>query len=599
MSVEEGKVEEGMLGSAPSDELNADSTKKCTRTNRRCPHIHAVRDRWLTTIPPHTKKSSSAAPPVERAATSRGADATMSNVRSVQGVLLWVLLGSAAALRDLPESVTVVTTMCGTTAREQIAHWQQGLCYSALVADNTRWNVIVLTDAREVPWEPCTHLLTNVVTRRVEFRTASEDGRCPLASLILHKLLPAALANRTVVYVSVDAVLGGNPEALLRQIQRVVQSPRVALAAAPTAPALSPQALAALEAKCPSLGDSAPARVLLSPHVMIVQLERYARSAFLKQGIAPFLTAKPQTSSDSCVLNRAFAASQAEPTSSVIVLPCEVNAGHGWTRDSCPCLRDLFETGDLSCVVYGPPPHDRRDPQAPILSPIQTRAFFFKQWGWDASFLQRRLHASTVFPPIKTREELGRLLEREGKHDGVEVGVQAGWFAKALLQNWPSASKYVLVDLWKQQAGYVDSANVNNDRQEALMAETLERLQPFANKIDVCRDYSTQCATRLRSTNAAFDFIFIDARHDYQGVVEDLFHYYPLLRPGGILAGHDFVNQEDGPAQTKQNWTVSDSFVDVGGRAVRGAVLDFANLIKRQVVITYREDSWNTWVLRK
>ena len=52
---------------------------------------------------------------------------------------------------------------------------------------------------------------------------------------------------------------------------------------------------------------------------------------------------------------------------------------------------------------------------------------------------------------------------------------------------------------------------------------------------------------QMSSTQAAqtfpdnfFDFIFLDAAHDYASVQEDLRAWWPKLKAGGLFAGHDY-----------------------------------------------------------
>jgi predicted O-methyltransferase YrrM len=47
-------------------------------------------------------------------------------------------------------------------------------------------------------------------------------------------------------------------------------------------------------------------------------------------------------------------------------------------------------------------------------------------------------------------------------------------------------------------------------------------------------------------TPGSVDFAFIDAGHDYQSVLSDLAAWWPRIRPGGALAGHDYSSEWPG-----------------------------------------------------
>lgn len=44
--------------------------------------------------------------------------------------------------------------------------------------------------------------------------------------------------------------------------------------------------------------------------------------------------------------------------------------------------------------------------------------------------------------------------------------------------------------------------------------------------------------------DGSVDAIFIDAGHSYESVIKDLRAWYPKMRKGGLMAGHDFFNYE-------------------------------------------------------
>ena len=47
-------------------------------------------------------------------------------------------------------------------------------------------------------------------------------------------------------------------------------------------------------------------------------------------------------------------------------------------------------------------------------------------------------------------------------------------------------------------------------------------------------------------------FVYIDARHDYCAVLEDLWAYWPKLHVGGILAGDDYYDELESKAWFSQ-----------------------------------------------
>jgi hypothetical protein len=160
-------------------------------------------------------------------------------------------------------------------------------------------------------------------------------------------------------------------------------------------------------------------------------------------------------------------------------------------------------------------------------------------------------------PEAPGRTCLPGMLELMGARVGVEVGVQRGEFSAYLLANWPG--KLWLVDPWQAQGPeYVDVANVSNTEHEANYQATLEAMRPFAGRYDIIRGYSA-CAAGFFE-DSALDFVYLDGNHGYEAVTLDLNAWWPKLRVGGLLAGHDFLDY-DGP---------------LGSFRVRQAVLEFA-----------------------
>ena len=156
-----------------------------------------------------------------------------------------------------------------------------------------------------------------------------------------------------------------------------------------------------------------------------------------------------------------------------------------------------------------------------------------------------------------------------------EVGVRRGEFSlDTMLRGCGTLCRHwLLVDIWDQQTiptdEYIDIVNKHTDRRVKLSkdGEDHKFVQNKAKRISELSDItvtiekseSVQVAEDLRINSKArfwndidsngstvvgkrtIDFVYLDARHDYQSVVEDICAWFPLVSPGGILAGHDYV----------------------------------------------------------
>ena len=126
----------------------------------------------------------------------------------------------------------------------------------------------------------------------------------------------------------------------------------------------------------------------------------------------------------------------------------------------------------------------------------------------------------------------------------VEVGSWKGRSTKALAMSTPGV--VYAIDHWKGSLGELDK-----DHQEAvsrgsdwLYGVFRQNLEDEINRMKVVpiRSESSAAAPLLTGMlgHAQADMIFIDAEHSYEAACRDIALYRNFLRPGGLLAGHDY-----------------------------------------------------------
>lgn len=152
--------------------------------------------------------------------------------------------------------------------------------------------------------------------------------------------------------------------------------------------------------------------------------------------------------------------------------------------------------------------------------------------------------------PNVGRDDLAKLLHELDFKVGVEVGVASGGYSKQLAKYNPQMQVYG-VDPYQAYNGYRD---YKLERTFArLKSEAEAKLNKYPNYTFV-RKFS---ADAVKDFNQ-IDFVYIDGNHREPYVTEDITLWAEKVRPGGIVAGHDYARVKGRP-HSPDNWAVMDA----------------------------------------
>lgn len=118
---------------------------------------------------------------------------------------------------------------------------------------------------------------------------------------------------------------------------------------------------------------------------------------------------------------------------------------------------------------------------------------------------------------------------------GVEVGVAGGKYSAHIMRLGKVVRLYG-VDPYAPHQGYRDFTRETTFSQMKADAHAL--LDRYPN-YEFIEDYSVEAAKRF--DDGSLDFVYIDGDHSYEGVTADIYAWLPKVKPGGILAGDDYI----------------------------------------------------------
>lgn len=117
-----------------------------------------------------------------------------------------------------------------------------------------------------------------------------------------------------------------------------------------------------------------------------------------------------------------------------------------------------------------------------------------------------------------------------------EMGVYKGDNFVEMIAHNPKVA--VAVDSWMDDG--MPTRNTGNFTQDELdrQYEDFKKLMSDKPFVQIIRDYSENAARKFPDNY--FDFVYIDADHSYNACYSDLINWYPKVKRGKFLVGHDY-----------------------------------------------------------
>lgn len=182
---------------------------------------------------------------------------------------------------------------------------------------------------------------------------------------------------------------------------------------------------------------------------------------------------------------------------------------------------------------------------------------------------------------------------------GVEVGTFKGEFSKEIMYLWDGT--LYMVDVWSplNPDEYIDASNHSNFEQNHIYGEAIKNISGNEDRAIMVRAKSEIAANMFE--DGSLDFVYIDANHAYDYVVQDIALWYPKVKPGGYLCGHDYIdidwNEDPNFAQNGKDKHIynGDNYHGVFG--VNAAVDEFCIKNEYKPIVTF--EWFGSWSIRK
>ena len=159
---------------------------------------------------------------------------------------------------------------------------------------------------------------------------------------------------------------------------------------------------------------------------------------------------------------------------------------------------------------------------------------------------------------------------------GMEIGVYKGANIPIFLKTKPAC--LYLLDCWEKQTGSYEQDILNNEDMVSAYNNVVKTFGDLPN-IVIIQQYAHDACSFFK--DKYFDWIYFDADHSYNATLRELTDWYPKIKNGGWVCGHDYFQSTDYP------WVQCKRAID-----------EFATEYDGELIVT-TTDTYPNWAFKK
>ena len=134
---------------------------------------------------------------------------------------------------------------------------------------------------------------------------------------------------------------------------------------------------------------------------------------------------------------------------------------------------------------------------------------------------------------------------------GCEIGIQRGLNARVMLEVYDIEMLYLVeayrvypVKVREHGTSVSWEDDMTSESHMEIWNEARQNLMPYQDRVRWLIGWSFDMARHI--LDGSLDFVYIDGDHSYEGCLEDIRLFYPKVRMGGLVAGHDCGRSNNG-----------------------------------------------------